>query len=154
MLKVIKITDTKKFAGPGLKLAIQAVMERGLNGVDFDKTDFSDKCKMLFVSPAMHKWALVANEQLIGFIVASMTQNLWQKAPFLDIVVAHIAPEYRTVEAHQALMNAVYNFAKQKNITEITCKSDLFVMGKDQTSFLLRNGFNETSQNWERTLDY
>ena len=153
MLKVIKITD-KKYAGQGLDLAIQAVMERGLNGVDFDKTDFSDKCKMLFVSPAMHKWALVVNEQLIGFILASVTQNLWQKAPFIDILVAHIAPEYRNAEGHQALLNAVYNFAKQNNIKDIRLSSDVFMLGKDNMAFLLKNNFSQTSENWERTIDY
>ena len=40
MLTVIKITDSKKYVTEGIELGIQAVMERGLNGVDFDKTKF------------------------------------------------------------------------------------------------------------------
>ena len=154
MLTVIKITDSKKYVTEGIELGIQAVMERGLNGVDCDKTDFYDKCRMLFVSPAVHKWALVRDEQLVGFILGSVTQTLWQKQPFIDVLVCHIRPEYRSVEAFQALLNAVYNFAKQENITEIKLSSDLFLLGKDNMSFLLKNGFTQTSENWERTIDY
>ena len=154
MMTVIKINDSMKYAGPGLELAIQAVHERGLNGVDFDKVDFSDKCKMLFVSPAVHKWALVQNNELTGFILISLTQSLWVKNPYIDVLVCHIKPEYRSVETHQALMNAVYNFAKEKKVTEVNIKSDLMMLGKDNMAFLLKNGFTQISENWEKTLDY
>lgn len=154
MLTVIKITDSKKYVTEGIELGIQAVMERGLNGVDFDKTDFYDKCRMLFVSPAVHKWALVRDEQLVGFILGSVTQTLWQKQPFIDVLVCHIRPEYRSVEAFQALLNAVYNFAKQENIMEIKLASDLFLLGKDNMSFLLKNGFTQKAEIWEKTFDY
>jgi len=154
MLTVIKITDTKKYMGPGLELAIQAVHERGLNGVDFDKVDFYDKCKMLFVSPATHKWALIVNNELIGFILISLTQSLWVKTPFIDVLVCHIKPQYRNIETHQALLNAVYNFAKEKKVTEVNVKSDSMMLGKDNMSFLLKNGFAQTSENWEKTIDY
>lgn len=154
MFTVIKITDAKKYVKQGIELGLQAVHERGLNVVDFDKTDFYDKCKMLFVSPAMHKWALVRDGELIGFILGALTQTLWQKQPFIEVIVCHIKPEYRSAEAFQALLNAVYNFAKQENITEIKLCSDLFLLGKDNMSFLLKNGFTQTSENWERTIDY
>ena len=125
-----------------------------MNVVDFDKTDFYDKCRMLFVSPAVHKWALVRDEQLVGFILGSVTQTLWQKQPFIDVLVCHIRPEYRSVEAFQALLNAVYNFAKQENIMEIKLASDLFLLGKDNMSFLLKNGFTQKAEIWEKTFDY
>ena len=68
--------------------------------------------------------------------------------------MCHIKPEYRSAEAFQALLNAVYNFAKQENITEIKLSSDLFLLGKDNMSFLLKNGFTQKAEIWEKTFDY
>tara|TARA_A100001201_G_scaffold89129_1_gene78060 strand:- start:518 stop:973 length:456 start_codon:yes stop_codon:yes gene_type:complete len=142
-----------KNSGQGLELAIKAVHERGLNNIDFDKTDFSDKCKMLFVSPAVEKWGLFVQEEMVGFLIASLTIGIWNKNPFIEIMATHILPEHRHINTYQQLMNHVYNFAREKKVTDIKLRNDVFILQNNLT-FLTQNGFAETSQNWEKTIDY
>ena len=47
MFTVITFTKDTKYIQQGLDLALKAVHERGLNNIDFDKTDFIDKCTIM-----------------------------------------------------------------------------------------------------------
>ena len=145
----------KKYLQQGLELAIKAVHERGLNNIDFDKTDFTDKCKMLFVSPGLVKWGLLKDGNLVGFVIGVVEQSLWFKDPFIKLLACHIDVHYRCIEAYQSLLNVIYNFCKEKKIIKIEVDSEFMLLGASQNlSFLLKNGFQETMQVWEKQIDH
>lgn len=68
-------------------------------------------------------------------------------------MATHILPEHRHINTYQQLMNHVYNFAREKKVTDIKLRNDVFILQNNLT-FLTQNGFAETSQNWEKTIDY
>ena len=145
----------KKYLQQGLELAIKAVHERGLNNIDFDKTDFINKCKMLYVSPVAVKWGLLKDDKIVGFVIGTIQQSIWFKDPHIRLLACHVDLSYRSIEAYQSLLNVIYNFCKEKKIIKIEVDSEFMLLGVSQNlSFLLKNGFQETMQVWEKQIDH
>tara|TARA_R110000824_G_scaffold43061_3_gene126103 strand:+ start:11965 stop:12441 length:477 start_codon:yes stop_codon:yes gene_type:complete len=155
MFTVITFTKDTKYIQQGLDLALKAVHERGLNNIDFDKTDFIDKCKMLYVSPAAVKWGLLKDGKMVGFVIGTIQQSIWFKDPYIKLLACHVDVSYRCIEAYQSLLNVIYNYAGEKKIIKIEVDSEFMLLGASQNlSFLLKNGFQETTQVWEKQIDH
>lgn len=79
------------------------------------------------------------NNQVVGYISAHITHQLWSKSDHLEIEILGVIPEYRKKGVAQLLIDKLISWAKEKEIKIITVNS--YVKNSAADSFYKKNEF-------------
>ena len=134
-----------------IELATKAVYERGYADIDFDKTNFNIQIKQLLSLHNNISFGLFKENILIGFIIAQTGIDPWSTKRKCHIQYLHMDTSHRHKEYYQLLLDAVYNYCKEKNITNIKTSTTCYLLDKNERlEFLIKNGFQEIDVVWEK----
>ena len=146
----IRILGIKEI-GQFIELATKAVHERGYADIDFDKTNFNIQIKQLLSLHNNISFGLFKENILIGFIIAQTGSDPWSTKRKCHIQYLHMDTSHRHKAYYQLLLDAIYNYCKEKNITNIKTSTTAYLLdNNERLEFLIKNGFQKIDVVWEK----
>jgi GNAT superfamily N-acetyltransferase len=72
-----------------------------------------------FAEPALFCWVAELDEKIVGYATATIDFSTWQCADYVHLDCLYLEPDFRGHGLGKQLMQAVYQFARNRRITQV-----------------------------------